>query len=312
MENIFDIESPITGKKDVSICEELSVKKIIDEYKKIGLDVTNNYTGISSIKILKCNESGYRFYYPYSTIGDKNFYVELAEREAYYPEIRWEHKLTINFISKEDKVLEIGSGFGAFLNLLKTKNIEGTGLELNPAAIENCSKQGLDIRNELSDAHLVNNHEKYDVVCFFQVLEHVYDVKGFLDAALGLLKPNGKLYIAVPNSNPYLYKYDKFHAMNLPPHHAGLWDKDTLSRLQDHYNITLDELKVEPLHVNVNEYWDAMYEESKSIKNNYFLTFLFNATKPIRKVYARNFIEGRNLLAVYTKKTQPTISSSSR
>ena len=58
----------------------------------------------------------------------------------------------------------------------------------------------------------------------FQVLEHIYDVKEFLEHALQVLKKGGKLVIGVPNNEPYFLGYDKYCTLNLPPHHMGLWN----------------------------------------------------------------------------------------
>ena len=71
-------------------------------------------------------------------------------------------------------------------------------------------------------------YKRFSFICSFQVLEHVYEVYGFLNSAIALLKNKGKLIIAVPNNNPYFLKHDKYHTLNLPPHHMGIWDERSL------------------------------------------------------------------------------------
>ena len=69
----------------------------------------------------------------------------------------------------------------------------------------------------------------------------------FIKDSLLALKPNGKLIIGVPNNNPFLFVNDKYHTLNLPPHHAGLWNKKSLKSLEQIFNIELVSLQYEPL-----------------------------------------------------------------
>lgn len=55
------------------------------------------------------------------------------------------------------------------------------------------------------------NESQFDVVTFFQVLEHIADVHSFLTSALLTLKTGGKVILAVPNNEPYYLKYDRLH-----------------------------------------------------------------------------------------------------
>ena len=95
--------------------------------------------------------------------------------------------------------------------------------------------------------HLVKNPQRYDIICSFQVLEHVTEVGEFIDACLKCLKPGGLLIYAVPNNNPFLYKHDKFNVLNLPPHHAGLWNKISLLNIEKFFDLTVINYKVEPI-----------------------------------------------------------------
>ena len=71
------------------------------------------------------------------------------------------------------------------------------------------------------------------------VLEHIYDVKSFLEASLKVLKPEGKIIIGVPNSEPYFLGYDKYCTLNLPPHHMGLWNKKVFDKLAALFNLKI-------------------------------------------------------------------------
>jgi 2-polyprenyl-3-methyl-5-hydroxy-6-metoxy-1,4-benzoquinol methylase len=69
---------------------------------------------------------------------------------------------------------------------------------------------------------------EFDVVCFFQVLEHIKDVDSFMRSSITILKNKGKILIAVPNNDAFVMKYDYLRGVgNVPPppphhHHVGL------------------------------------------------------------------------------------------
>ena len=60
-----NLTSPlIPQSEDVSFIEELDVSLIKSEYKRTNIDVSA-ILGQSSIKLYRCDRTGYRFYYPW-------------------------------------------------------------------------------------------------------------------------------------------------------------------------------------------------------------------------------------------------------
>jgi len=295
-----NIKSPLLlDGENTRLVETFKSETIISKYKELDLEV-NRFFKNPNIYLYKCQKSGYRFYYPFSCIGDAVFYNDLSKnRPSYYSE-RWEHSKALNYIDKSDFVLEIGSGFGAFLNRLKESNIKSVGLEINPHAVEVCTKNKLTVKNTLVENVAKANKGKYDVVCSFQVLEHITNVHSFIKASVDVLRKGGKLIIGVPNNNPYLFINDKYHTLNLPPHHAGLWNKQSLKSLEKIFSLKLDSIEFEPLD---NTYSYFLNHQIKN--NNKFSSFslkLMNKFFPrlLRKTICK-FINGRNVLAVFEK-----------
>lgn len=296
------VNSPlITDGKVKSVCS-FEKKIIVEKYlNEVGLDVSRFFEDIQYIQLYECISTGYRFYHPESTIGDAHFYRELATtRENYYSR-RWEHIQAVNFINANDKVLEIGSGFGSFLNLLKENGIKDvSGLELSSLAVEKCQELNLNVQSRLIEE--LGEDEKYDVICSFQVLEHVYNVKSFLDSAIRQLNVGGKLVIGVPNNNPYIFISDKYHTLNLPPHHAGLWSKKSLKNLSNHYPIDLVDVSFEPLSTSYSYFLHFHMINGK----NYFIRNLLKVanllSKNLTEKILTKIISGRNVLVVFTKK----------
>ena len=237
-----NIISPLTGNNNTTLTDIFFSKDIIKLYKdQLGIDVAKYFSVSDSFFLYQCNETGYRFYHPEGMDGDGEFYgtLQLSLGDEYYHDWKFEYQLAFDIIRFGDKVLDIGCGIGKFLNRAKEKTGEVVGLELNEKAITVCHQKGLAVFNERIEDHAGLKPDYYDLVCMFQVLEHIYDVKTFLEDALTVLKKGGKLVIGVPNNEPYFLGYDKYCTLNLPPHHLGLWSKGVFERTAPLFNLKM-------------------------------------------------------------------------
>tara|TARA_R100000935_G_C2840849_1_gene170872 strand:- start:4885 stop:5796 length:912 start_codon:yes stop_codon:yes gene_type:complete len=299
--HIDAVKSPLirSGGK-VKLIDTFLSSEIIKLYKGQGTDVSRFFQN-EKVKLYKCLSSGYRFFYPNSVIGDAQFYKELSSTRPNYYSERWEHLKSLNFIKQSDNVLEIGSGFGSFLQKLKDLEINAEGIELNNHAVEHCKQQGLNVSGTLIEEFSKIYPNKFDVVCSFQVLEHVFEVHDFIQSQLNTLKSGGKLIVGVPNNNPYLFVSDKFHTLNLPPHHAGLWNKESLFSLEKIFNLKVEQIIFEPLEYTYDYFISC---NIKQIKNKSFQKLIKKVEKKHRKrirKYLPIYINGRNILVVYRK-----------
>lgn len=238
-------KSPVTQSGNVKLFEKIPTKLIVDFYQRQEkLDVSKYFENLSEILILECQDTGYKFYYPFEIIGDEEFYRNLqilkeSEGLEYDRDPDADHHFAEKYIEKDARILEIGCGTGKFLKLIsaKTKNI--TGLELNTRAAEIAIKSGFDVKKQLVQEFAEIAPGSFDVVCAFQVLEHIAEVKSFLESCLKLLKTNGKLIFSVPNNEPYFQKFSKYEVLNLPPHHLGLWNLKSFEKLENFFPVKL-------------------------------------------------------------------------
>jgi SAM-dependent methyltransferase len=312
--NINAALSPITNRDNVVLERTLSTGKIIDWYKKtLNIDVTFFLKGVIEIKVFKCLDSGYRFYYPFNISGDGGFYEKLQSFDWYYMPWKWEHRQVCKYLKPGMKVLEVGCGKGDFLGVIEKKySVQASGLELNPQAVSYANNKGRKVSNQLVQLHAIERPEYYDVVCSFQVLEHVFDVIPFIRGKLNCLKKGGKLIIGVPNNDSFIKHDFENSYLNMPPHHMGLWDTESLKNITDFLPLKLDILLYEPIQ-NYHKLW------YKQAINNRFEKFSkkknYDRFSRILPKYLRNkmnsaFIRiisqfttkrGHTIIAIYTK-----------
>ncbi len=249
------ILSPITQKSNVLLEKGIDTKYLISKYQSTyNIDVSKYFDSIDRILIYKCIESGYRFYHPYNISGNGDFYEYFQKFEWYYMPWKWEHQIADRFIKSSMKILEIGCGNGDFLKHIRNeKGVQGVGLELNQLAEENGRKNGIKIINETIEIHSIKNESSYDVVCAFQVLEHISDVHSFLKSSIKCLKNGGILIISVPNNDSFLKNSENI--LNMPPHHMGLWNKKSLLSLKRYFPINKEHVFLEPLQIYHKDYF---------------------------------------------------------
>lgn len=106
-------------------------------------------------------------------------------------------------LPRDAAILEVGSGTGANLRLLSEFG-EVTGLEMSCEAVSlaqtSARNQGLSITlltGRCPDA-LTGITKRFDLICLFDVLEHIEADTESLAALVRLLKPEGRLVLTVP------------------------------------------------------------------------------------------------------------------
>jgi SAM-dependent methyltransferase len=116
-------------------------------------------------------------------------------------------------------LLDIGAGTGAFANQMVQSGWNVLGLEPDEFAREKAlSNYDLKLQELTALSSLVG--ETFDAITLWHVLEHVHDLHGYLEKFLEILKPEGRLIVAVPNYTSYDASYYKenWAAYDVPRH----------------------------------------------------------------------------------------------
>jgi len=231
-----DMRSPYDGE-EIWI-EDVPVGWLIHEYKKkSGIDVSSFFSGIEHASLYSCAKTGYKYWKPFSIAGSESFYKEMASSTpSYYRSERWEYSIARKFLKKEYEVLDISCGKGYFLKSIEGLVKNGFGLEFSQYAIENKVTTYPIRAGMIQD--ISKENAKFDVVCSFQVLEHVVNPKEFIQGCLKVLKPGGKLVLSTPNFSS-ISAQNKLDCWDLPPHHMGHYTPDTYQKIGEIFGLEL-------------------------------------------------------------------------
>lgn len=230
----------------LSVIEMITTDLVTENYNKaFGVDVSSYFRSISTLSLIECVNCGLRYFDPLVP-GDAAFYEALQRLPWYYQDIKPEYHFAKTQIGANERVLEVGCGKGVFRSFLPA-NVDYLGLEFNQVAIDKATAQGLHVTAEPIQQHADAHPGEYDVVCHFQVLEHVTDPQGFLSACAKAVKPGGKLIVAVPAEDSFL-SINRNDWLNMPPHHVSRWrDKTLRHSFENELGFIVKELWHEPV-----------------------------------------------------------------
>jgi 2-polyprenyl-3-methyl-5-hydroxy-6-metoxy-1,4-benzoquinol methylase len=100
-------------------------------------------------------------------------------------------------------VLDVGCGRGALAEAIRGRGYAVWGIEENPAACEVArvrTDRAIECNlNQIEQVKAEIGGERFDIVVFSDVLEHVYDPFSVLKGYQSVLKPGGRVLISVPN-----------------------------------------------------------------------------------------------------------------
>lgn len=147
---------------------------------------------------------------------------------------------TIRKYKRGGKLLEIGSAFGYFLELSK-KYYNSYGIDVDKE-VTSIAKRNSGVKIFTGDFYKTNVGKNYDVICMFDVIEHLKNPDKFINKIYSILKPGGILAIETGNINGLLPKLQggKWRLIK-PPHHLQYFSRETLINFLNKYGFTVKE-----------------------------------------------------------------------
>jgi SAM-dependent methyltransferase len=185
--------------------------------------------------------------------GDEGFYTgfysRLLKRKLWSQDSsRDAFALAARHIAPGQRVLDVGCGFASFRAAIPAADY--TGLDPNFGGVEGVLRESL-------REHLVANSGAYDVVCAFEVLEHLTSPASMFADMLKAARPGGLVIVSVPHTPSAAMRIPNF-LINAPPHHLTLWTEPALRALATSNGAEVT--RIEPTRWNAADsliYWIA-------------------------------------------------------
>jgi 2-polyprenyl-3-methyl-5-hydroxy-6-metoxy-1,4-benzoquinol methylase len=188
-------------------------------------------------------------------------------------------------------LLDIGAGTGAFVGHMQMNGWQATGLEPDEAARRNA----LDVNKVdllTPDTFFDFPPDSFDVITMWHVLEHVHDLHIYMKQLKKILKPGGKIFIAVPNYTSYDAGYYKgFWAAYDVPRHLYHFSPEAIFQL----------LKIHGLQMLATRamWYDAFYisllsekyqKRKKNLVRGFFVALISNFKAFVDKEHCSSLI----------------------
>lgn len=202
--------------------------------EKKYLRVQDYFLSKEEFDIMECEDCGLLFTEPRpapEAIGkyyqSDEYYSHQENKKGLIPKI-YEAVKTVNLRNKvkmavqgmpPGKLLDIGCGVGDFLCQVKRQGWEVTGIEPSDDA-KNIAEKRLGFRPLPPTASDQLEDGVFDVITLWHVLEHVDDLETQTSEIKRLLRPGGRLVIALPNFQSFDCQYfkEKWAAWDVPRH----------------------------------------------------------------------------------------------
>jgi len=203
-------------------------------------------------RLFSCLHCGLQFWNPRTLPGSEWYELSYSGRDAQLLPLEPGHKyfLADPKAPSSGDLLDVGCGTGNFLVAAREKGFRVSGTELDRSAATFAhEKLSLERIFPFSITEFVSQHpaEKYDVVTFFEVLEHQADPTAFLTALRSCLRPGGFIAFSVPNRERWLTGPDVF---DYPPNHFLRWNAAALANVLGKFGFEILSMQQQPVDLS--------------------------------------------------------------
>jgi 2-polyprenyl-3-methyl-5-hydroxy-6-metoxy-1,4-benzoquinol methylase len=183
----------------------------------------------------------------YQNIIEDGKTEHVRKKEIFTPRCEFIERTILRYGKKinECSVLDVGCASGQFLSVYKERN------DSFIAGVEPSRDLAEKARSALPSAEILTNSiencdiepEVFDIVTLWEVLEHTYDPVGCLRAIERILKPDGLIFLSLPNMEGFDIQilWDKGNAFS-PPSHLNYYRKSTIYFLFESVDLHINDI----------------------------------------------------------------------
>lgn len=234
-------------------------------------------------------------YYPntnyISHTNQRKSLLDLLYHAVRFISVRRKLRLLKRHQPNKGTLLDIGAGTGFFLRAAKKRGWSVTGIEPNTFARNLANSKAPNTVFD-SDALQTFQNQSFDVITLWHVLEHLPDLEDDINTIQKLLKPNGRIVVAVPNFKSYDANYYKeFWAAYDVPRHLWHFSQQSISILfskvqmklesthplvMDAYYVSLLSNKLKSGSYRIlNSLWIGFFSNLKALKSGEYSSLIY-------------------------------------
>jgi len=142
--------------------------------------------------------------------------------------------MTTRFNAGRGLMIEVGPGFGTFCAVATEEKAfkRVVGIEPTPEMAQACRERGVEvIEKRIEDIMDADGLGGADVLTAFEVIEHLYEPRKFLEQCARLLKPGGLLVMTCPNGQGFDIAELGAESLAVDPEHLNLFNPHSLAQL---------------------------------------------------------------------------------
>ncbi|HWO36467.1 MAG TPA: class I SAM-dependent methyltransferase [Candidatus Acidoferrum sp.] len=199
--------------------------------------------------LFSCPECGLQFWNPRVLPTSEWYELMYSGRDAKLLPLEPGHKYFLSDPNapRSGDLLDVGCGTGNFLVASRDKGFRVSGTELDRSAAS-FAREKLSLENifpfSMIDFVAQYPATKFDVVTFFEVLEHQADPAAFLRSVASCLRPGGYIALSVPNRDRWLTGPDVF---DYPPNHFLRWNEAALRNVLQRFGFQILSVRQQPV-----------------------------------------------------------------
>ena len=259
-----EVECPICASSNAELLHEISSEftsqyyalkeREPERHEQMRAEIERLW-GDKTCRIVRCRECAFIYADPFIP-GDGPFY-SLFYSDPEFPKWKWEYEETVRFLHERIEqgdlesphLLEIGAGTGMFVQRLvgeitPAENI--MTIEYSDAGSRQIEEMGIaSLQSDVRD--LSEEYDgRFDVICMYQVLEHMDRLEELFDRLYRLTRPGGYLFVAVPNDRMLTYYEEQDAWLDNAPVHVSRWNREAFERIGERHGWSLESHQVEP------------------------------------------------------------------
>lgn len=238
--NIKTRKCPVCGNKEVDILYRQKFAAME------GISFLNKYD------VVCCQQCGFLYadgipsqvefneYYTNASKYEKPRVVDHVHNQEKYDKTFLFSEQALERIGEKQEnksIVDVGCSTGDYLLYLKAKGYENLcGIDPSEQCVEYMKEQGINATCNTLDQ--ISGEDKYDIVRFSEVMEHIVDLNNSVEKLKLLMKPSGVLYVSMPYVEGFV-KTDNAPYQEFSVEHINYFTLNSLKNLMTRHGLHL-------------------------------------------------------------------------